>query len=389
MQAQCQSVVSQSVLATSKVASPSARALPARSRAFLSHSTGFTTGQALCARPMGRALSKSRPQAARADVFFTQKTVPDQTGRVAIVTGSSSGMGFEVAKCLSQKNATVIIAARNKQKCEKAAAEIKAQGGKGRIEALELDLTSFKSIKAFADKYHELNLPLHMLINNAGVFLVNHDHTQEGFETTVGTNYFGHYYLTHLLLDKLVQTQKEGGMARAVFMSSTFEQLGNINWDDLEMYKSQESGLFEYATAKIMKLMLSRELNKRLKGTGVEMYSAQPGLVSSPLYSKGDHRKGTMWAVEFFQSFYGQAPVRGCRSLLRAATDPELIGRGGQYFSPPYLSLLTFHLNNAGRFFPYHKSSRNEEHWKRLYDRTLDIVNGKLKEKNLPVISAV
>jgi NAD(P)-dependent dehydrogenase (short-subunit alcohol dehydrogenase family) len=166
-------------------------------------------------------------------------------------------------------------------------------------------------------------------------------------QTTVGTNYFGHYYLTHLLLDKLVQTQKEGGMARAVFMSSTFEQLGNINWDNLEyahlhvlcqtlqcccsvnltgatvssfctclglleccarryhahvyhvsfsfftncnnamcacfslfcmrlgqeadmecdcrMYKSQESGLFEYATAKIMKLMLSRELNKRLK----------------------------------------------------------------------------------------------------------------------------
>ena len=64
-------------------------------------------------------------------------------------------------------------------------------------------------------------------------------------------------------------------------------------------------------------------------------------------------------------------------------------GRGGQYFSPPYLSVLTFHINNAGRFFPYHKSSRNEEHWKRLYDRTLDIVNGKLKEKNLPVISAV
>lgn len=89
MQAQCQSVVSQSVLATRKIASPNTRALPARSRAFSSHSTGFTTGQALCARPMRRALSRSRPQAARADVFFTQKTVPDQTGRVAIVTGAT------------------------------------------------------------------------------------------------------------------------------------------------------------------------------------------------------------------------------------------------------------------------------------------------------------
>ncbi len=66
---------------------------------------------------------------------------------------------------------------------------------------------------------------------------------------------------------------------------------------------------------------------QQVQGTGVEMYSAQPGLVSSPLYSKGDHGKATMWAVEFFQSFYGQAPVRGCRSLLRAATDPELIGQ--------------------------------------------------------------
>ena len=105
MQAQCQSVVSQSVLATSKVASPSARALPARSRAFLSHSTGFTTGQALCARPMGRALSKSRPQAARADVFFTQKTVPDQTGRVAIVTGTA-GISRTVLKILGCKSTT-------------------------------------------------------------------------------------------------------------------------------------------------------------------------------------------------------------------------------------------------------------------------------------------
>ncbi len=89
MQAQCRSVVSQPMLATRKVASPHARALPPRSQAISSHSTGFTIGQALCARPLRRALRRSRPQAARADVFFTQKTVPDQTGRVAIVTGTA------------------------------------------------------------------------------------------------------------------------------------------------------------------------------------------------------------------------------------------------------------------------------------------------------------
>ncbi|KAL3144912.1 hypothetical protein ABBQ32_003421 [Trebouxia sp. C0010 RCD-2024] len=387
MQAQTHRTAVLPTVSTSRVVAT--RCHPKRLQAFSGVSQSFAKGTAFCARPVRKVTNRCQTQRIHADVFYTQKTVPDQTGRVAIVTGSSSGMGFEVAKCLSQKNATVIIAARDKQKCEKAAAEIKAQGGRGRIEAMELDLTSFRSIKAFADRYLELGLPLHTLVNNAGVFLVPHDHTQEGFETTVGTNYFGHYYLTHLLLDKLIQTQKEDGMARAVFMSSTFEQLGNINWSDLEMYKSEESGLFEYATSKIMKLMLARELNKRLKGTGVEMFAAQPGLVSSPLYSKGDHKKATMLAVEFFQSFYGQSPVRGCRGLLRAATDPNLRGRGGQYFSPPYLSVVTFHLNNAGRFFPYHKSSRNEGDWKRLYDQSLDIVNRKLKEKSLPAIKAV
>ncbi len=80
---------------------------------------------------------------------------------------------------------------------------------------------------------------------------------------------------------------------------------------------------------------------------------------------------------------------QGCTNKLSSFFCSHGAGRGGQYFSPPYLSVLTFHINNAGRFYPYHKSSRNEEHWKRLYDKTLDIVNNKLKEKNLPVISAV
>ena len=85
-----------------------------------------------------------------------------------------------------------------------------------------------------------------------------------------------------------------------------------------------------------------------MQGTGVEMYSAQPGLVSSPLYSKGDHRKGTMLAVEFFQSFYGQAPVRGCRSLLRAATDPELVGE--------------CHLHDSAQSLDWH-------HWPRFHTK--------------------
>ena len=92
------------------------------------------------------------------------------------------------------------------------------------------------------------------------------------------------------------------------------------------------------------------------------------------------------------QSHVGTAQTAG--TLLLALTSFGLTGcawpagRGGQYFSPPYLSVVTFHLNNAGRFFPYHKSSRNEGDWKRLYEQTLDIVNGKLKEKKLPTISA-
>jgi NAD(P)-dependent dehydrogenase (short-subunit alcohol dehydrogenase family) len=315
--------------------------------------------------------------------------MPDLSGKHFVVTGSSSGMGFKVAEAIVEKNGNVIVASRNQSKNEKAVRELQEAarnaGKSPSIEAMELDLTSFRSINTFVDNFKKKRIPLHCLVNNAGVFLVPHDHTQEGFETTVGTNYYGHMYLTHLLMDKVQQSKP----ARIVFMASLFETLGVLRWNDLEMHESKESGVFEYATSKLMIIMLARELNKRLKGTDVEVFSAQPGLIKSPLYEKVDWRKASTVLMWLGQFTYGIGAGRGCLPLLRAATDPSLKGRGGSYFSPPFVYVLPFHINQAGSREPNNVYARDEKAWKRLYEETLQIVNKRAKEKGLPTISAV
>jgi NAD(P)-dependent dehydrogenase (short-subunit alcohol dehydrogenase family) len=318
-------------------------------------------------------------------MFWTEKDMPDLSGKTYLVTGSSSGMGFETARALSQHNAHVIMAARNKEKLDKAAVDIKAKGGKGKLDTMELDLTSFRSIAAFADKYKKTGNPLDVLVNNAGVFLPPHDHTQEGFEVTVGTNYFGHFYLTHLLLNKLTQSAP----ARIVFMSSTFENLGMVDWVDLEMKRANESGIFEYATSKLMKIMFAWELNRRLKGSGVDCFSVAPGLVSSPLYNKADHKKLSTIVIQLSRLVYGQSTQRGALPMMRAATDPELTGKGGTFLSPPFIYLVPFHFDNAGIRSPNNKYAYDVDAQHKLYEETLAIVNEKAKGKGLPTISAV
>lgn len=335
-----------------------------------------------------------KPRAARKDPkdvhFWTADDMPSQDGKVFVITGATSGMGFTCAENIAKKGGHVIIASRNKQRCDRASAMIRETGARGKVEAMQVDLTSFRSVVNFAEAFKKKNLPLHVLVENAGVFLVPHDRTEEGFEVTVGTNYFGHFLLTHLLLDKLKETAKTAGEARLVAMSSLFEQLGSIKWDDLEGYKTKSSSLFEYADSKVMVIMMGREINKRLKGTGVEVFLSQPGLVQTPLNArKLDHSKIVAIGVDLATKVYGQSPVRGSLCLQRPATDPNVSGYGGSYFSPPWISLLALQSDNAGMREPSNSLARDEVAWTHLYKQTLQIVNQKLQSQGLPAIQAI
>ncbi|KAK9839194.1 hypothetical protein WJX81_000665 [Elliptochloris bilobata] len=310
--------------------------------------------------------------------------MPDQSGKTVIVTGGASGMGWYCAKALAEHGAHVMIASRSLDRTQKAAQMIMDGKPSGKVEAMHLDLTSFQSITDFAKAFKAKKLPLHTLVNNAGVFLVPHDFTQEGFETTVGTNYFGHFLLTHLLLDTIKETATGSAPTRIVSMASLFELLGFVNWGDLEGYNARESGIFEYATSKVEVIMMVRELNKRLKGSNVDVFVAQPGLVQTELNGrKLDHRKLSAVSVDLAAKLIGQKADRASFCLQRPSSDPSVTGYGGSYFSPPWLWLAAINLDHAGMREPGNSLARDEPAMARLYDKTIEIVNKKLAEKNL------
>ena len=133
--------------------------------------------------------------------------VPDQNGRIVIVTGSSSGIGFEAARVLAGKNATVIIAVRNIEKGNNAANKIRAEQKNSDVHIMELDLANLDSVKTFAQKFKERFNRLDLLINNAGVMVPPYSKTDDGFELQFGTNHLGHFALTGLLFDLLKNTK--------------------------------------------------------------------------------------------------------------------------------------------------------------------------------------
>ncbi|CAL5228139.1 g11218 [Coccomyxa viridis] len=338
----------------------------------------------------------------RAKHFWTKDEVPPLDGKVFLVTGSSSGMGWYCAKTLAENGGHVIMAARSLERTQKAAQMIKDSGVRGKVEAMHLDLSSFRSIKEFSDQMHKREEKLDVLVNNAGVFLVEHNRTEEGFEVVQGTNYFGTFLLTHLLLDKLKDTAQNKGHARhvpshsvshptwIVTMASLFELLGWIQWDDLEGQKSRESGVFEYSTSKLELIMMMRHLNKNLQGTGIDCLISQPGLVKTPLNGrKLDHRKLSAIGVDLATKVYGQEASQAANCLIRPATDPTVEGYGGSYFSPPWLWLLALNFDHAAMREPGNSYARDEAAWERLYQKTLDIVNKRLIERGLPQIEAV
>jgi retinol dehydrogenase 12 len=199
-------------------------------------------------------------------------------GKVVIITGANSGIGKETAIDLAKRGGKVYIACRDVKRGEDALSDIKDKSGSGNVHFLQLDLASMASIHEFSKKFHELEAQLHILINNAGVMACPKAMTKDGFEMQIGTNHMGHFLLTNLLLDLLKQTAP----ARIVNVSSLFHWYGRINRDDLNSEKSYWRWI-AYGQSKIANILFTRELARRLEGTGVTANSLHPGAVRTEL----------------------------------------------------------------------------------------------------------
>ncbi|XP_016986383.2 retinol dehydrogenase 13 [Drosophila rhopaloa] len=259
---------------------------------------------------------------------FTKET--DETGKVFIVTGANTGIGKETALEIARRGGTVYMACRDMSRCDRARKEIIKETNNQNIFSRELDLSSMESIRQFVAGFKKEQDRLHVLVNNAGVMRCPKMLTKDGFEMQLGVNHIGHFLLTNLLLDLL----KKSAPSRVVVVSSLAHTRGAINVADLNSEKSYDEGL-AYSQSKLANVLFTRELAKRLDGSGVTVNSLHPGVVDTELARN--------WA--FFQSNLVKyfikpmiwpllkTPKSGAQTSIYAALDPELQTVTGLYFS--------------------------------------------------------
>lgn len=249
--------------------------------------------------------------------------MPDQNNRLVIVTGSSSGIGFEAAKELTNKNAMVVIAVRNEEKGKRAIQRIKETNADARVELMIIDLADQQSVKKFAEDFKNKYDRLNLLINNAGVMIPPYSKTKDGFELQFGTNHLGHFTLTGLLFDQIKKTKN----SRIVNVSSGAHRYGNINFDDLNWEKRKYRKWVAYGDSKIANLYFTYELQRKLNEHDYKILvtAAHPGVTTTELQR---HSR----SIDFFTPFIAMKSAQGALPTLRAATDPD--ASGGDYYGP-------------------------------------------------------
>ncbi|KAM3594981.1 uncharacterized protein V6R79_016411 [Siganus canaliculatus] len=246
------------------------------------------------------------------------------SGKTVLITGANTGIGKETARDLAMRGARVIMACRDTEKGEEAAASIRAAFPKAQVEVRDLDLADTCSIRAFAQKFlREVN-QLHILINNAGVMMCPYTKTVDGFEMHIGVNHLGHFLLTYLLIGLL----KRSAPARIVVVSSLAHNFGWIRFHDLHSQGSYNSGL-AYCQSKLANVLFARELARRLKGTNVTVNSVHPGTVNSDLT-----RHSTIMAILFtILATFLKTPREGAQTSIYCAVAEELHSISGKHFS--------------------------------------------------------
>lgn len=262
---------------------------------------------------------------------WTSKDIPDLSGKFAIVTGATGGLGLETALHLAQAGAEVILAGRNAEKGRAAETLIRGQHANAAVRFEWVDLASLASITAYAERVVAAGRPVDILVNNAGVMaLAQRETTADGFERQFGTNYLSHFALTARLLPLLTVAK-----ARVVQLSSIAHRNGSIRLDDLN-YEAGYKPWPVYSQSKLAMLMFALELDRRsaANGWGLTSVAAHPGVATTDLMANGPGAGGGImaWISGIAVNVIGQPVAKGALPQLMAATKAGVFG--GQYFGP-------------------------------------------------------
>ncbi|MFL2957223.1 MAG: oxidoreductase [Candidatus Thalassarchaeaceae archaeon] len=243
---------------------------------------------------------------------WNTKMMEDQTGKIVIITGSNTGIGYHMAYGLASKGANVVMACRNLEKASDSKDKILKDYPDANIELYQLDLADLDNIRSFANKFTNENDRLDILINNAGVMIPPYSKTKNNFELQFGTNHLGHFALTGLLLP-LLEKNDDG---RIITVSSIAHNPGIIDFNDLNSERKKYSKWGSYSQSKISNLCFAIELDRRLKAGGFSTIS----LASHPGYSNTElQRYSILWRI--LNVFFAMSAKRGAEATLYAATN--------------------------------------------------------------------
>ncbi len=246
----------------------------------------------------------------------------DLAGRVCLVTGANTGIGEVTARELARRGAHVFLACRSEKKTVPVVAAIRANTGNDRVEFIALDLGNMDAIRRSAADFLGRGLPLHLLVNNAGI-AGQRGITSDGFELAFGVNHLGHFLLTTLLLDKL----RESAPARVVTVSSqSHYRAKTIDLDAVQQTTASLTGMPEYSVSKLANVLFSAELASRLAGTQVTTYSLHPGMIASDIW------RPVFWPLRSVIKLFMTSPEDGAMTSLYCATLPQVAEQTGLYY---------------------------------------------------------
>jgi NAD(P)-dependent dehydrogenase (short-subunit alcohol dehydrogenase family) len=246
-------------------------------------------------------------------------------GKTCVVTGATSGIGEETALGLAKLGARVVLIGRDPERAKQSVERVRRESGNDQVESLLGNFASLDSIRRLADDILEACPRLDVLVNNAGIITLKRETTDDGFESMFGVNHLGYFALTHLLLDRII----ESAPARIVNVASDAHRFGPLDPQDLQSEKSFGS-MKSYGRSKSANILFTQELARRLEGRSVTVNCLHPGAVATRL----GHNNGTLGrALTKLLSFFILTPERGAETSIYLASSPEVDGVTGRYFA--------------------------------------------------------
>jgi retinol dehydrogenase-12 len=242
-------------------------------------------------------------------------------GHVYLITGANTGIGRATATALARRGGHVLLACRSPERARPTVDQIKQETNNDDVELIDLDLSSFASIRAAAAAFLARDLPLHVLINNAG--LAARGLTADGFELVFGVNHLGHFLLTNLLLERL----RASGPARVVTVASTAHyQARRLDFEAVRKPTKTISAVPEYEVSKLANVLFSAELARRTAGTGLTTYSLHPGVIASEIWRR------LPWPFRPIALSFMKSVEEGARTSIDCATNPARAAESGLYY---------------------------------------------------------